>query len=186
MAARGTAKADSLHANDNFSIGAGNLRWIKPAIPDMTHEEVNTQASPLNDLAKQICESEAFVERSCAKFSSIYIVSDIYGDYSKIGVATKPTKRLAQLQTGNPSRLFIHRLFWIYCGRRNVTEIMLAIEAASHASAGRRHQRCIGEWFKCSPSEACDVVLSEVEAFAERDEVSRFSLLTPPRDLWRA
>ena len=173
-------------ANDNFSVGAGNLKWITPAIPDMNHQEVDTQAAPLTALGKQIYEAEGFISKSSAEFYSIYVVADIYGEFSKIGVANTPTKRLAQLQTGNPSRLFIHRLFWIHSRRRKVADVAMAIEAAAHASAERSHYRGVGEWFRCSPSDACDVVQSEVDMFVEHGEVYRYSLMTPPYDLWRA
>lgn len=177
---------DRRAANDNFVTGAGNLQWVTPLITDMNHAEVETQAAPLSLLGKQIYEAEGFILKSSAKFYSVYVIADIYGLFSKIGVASIPTKRLAQLQTGNPSRLFIHRLFWIYCGHKKPADVAMQIESQAHNAASKTYYRAIGEWFKCSPSEAFDVVQSQVDSFLNAGCVSRYSVMTPPFDLWRA
>ena len=177
---------DDLAERGVFTTGIGNINWVKPAIQNMSHSEVNTLARPLLHFHEQILESETTIRRSKDRFSSIYVISDIYGERSKIGMANLPTPRLAQLQTGNPNKLFIHRLFWIYSEKTPSAQTAIVAERNSHEAASEKYQRAVGEWFDCTPSQAHDVVEAELAWLVENGHMSRFCAMTPTRRMWSA
>lgn len=73
-----------------------------------------------------------------SKNGYIYIIQQGKSDYYKIGYTTKEvTKRLADLQTGNPEVL--HIVSYHHVDDRRKTERIL------HEIAGKYHYR--GEWF---------------------------------------
>jgi hypothetical protein len=80
---------------------------------------------------------------------SIYIIGPT-GNPVKVGFAENVTKRLMELQIGNPDQLIIHHIlnFPAYA-----TE---AVESAAHQRLAPFHRR--GEWFNISADEAKAVV----------------------------
>lgn len=175
-------------ANDNHIVGLGNIHWRPPETPDMSPAEVRTLCKPFNELHEMIAEATSIVnaDKTGRYGGAIYVISDIYGHLTKIGKAMSPLDRLAQLQTGNPSKLFIHRVFWLANdGSRWLTQAALVdrIERDSHRSAEVRYERLEGEWFRCSPSDAHDVVY---EVIGREPSVKKCCVMTPLRDIWRA
>jgi hypothetical protein len=182
------AEHERHHDNDNnpFFTGIGNVEWVAPEIEDMSHAEVRSMSAPLDHFNSQIIEAEGAVRKSKCGFSSIYVVSDIYGKASKIGMAKEPTARLAQLQTGNPGKLFIHRLFWLHGSLGEINSITTMAEKNAHASAERKYTRAVGEWFYCTPSQAHTVVEAELNFRHREGDISRFCAMTPSYPMWRA
>lgn len=176
-------------ANDNqprrYLVGAGNLTWVRPATPDMTAAEVATLARPLAKLNELIRESVDTI-RKHSGYAAIYAISDIYGGETKIGKAGDPIARLAQLQTGNHRRLFLHRVFWLAEGSVPIAEQTDAIERDSHIRAGGIYTRLEGEWFKCSPSEAHRVIEEVVSTAKGTGRIAQYCVMTPAQELWRA
>lgn len=168
-------------ANDNrkqraYRTGAGNAEWVVPAFENMSKAEVVTQSAPLVEFQMMLAEAIEVVERekSPAAECAVYVIADIYGRESKIGKAVNPLLRLAQLQTGNPRKLFVHRVFW------SSQELADAIERDSHRTAEMHFGRLEGEWFACTPSDAHDVIESVIGDFP-----ISFCAMTPLRELWR-
>lgn len=175
-------------ANDNHIVGMGNIPWRVPDTPDMTPAEVRRICRPFFELHEMISEATQIVNSdNTGKYGgAIYVISDIYGKSSKIGKATSPLERLSQLQTGNPSKLFIHRLFWIAsAGEHWITQTAIVdrVEKDSHRAAESKYDRLEGEWFNCSPSEAYDVIDGVI---ARESLVNKCCAMTPLRDIWRA
>lgn len=64
----------------------------------------------------------------------------------KIGYSNDVAKRLATLQTGNPSKLYIHHIEEVPDDRARLLEHKLHRELS--------HKRIKGEWFDLTPDEA--------------------------------
>ncbi|MBX4941161.1 GIY-YIG nuclease family protein [Rhizobium binae] len=143
-------------ANDNRAVdivaaGDGNIEWKS----DDYHARLKTAGiedqSPLMNLHALLCAARWTTSDKVRRDRSafVYVISDIRGEFSKIGYAVDPIKRLASLQTGNPLKLYIHRSFML-----RKLSIAKKVEYWSHAIASERHGRLEGEWFQCSPSQA--------------------------------
>lgn len=81
--------------------------------------------------------------------SWIYVVGTDTKPY-KIGLSTRPTKRLKDIQTGHPEKLKIHYLHEI-----NKEEVSL-IEKMIHKNI--KHKQTHGEWFDLELEEAISEV----------------------------
>lgn len=131
-------------------IGDGNIEWRGTEHRAMLAQARLGDESPLINLHKLLVAAAPTakrIRRDGAAF--VYVISDIEGEYSKIGYAVSAPKRLASLQTGNPKKLYIHRSFII-------TKLSVAkrVEFWAHTIASEKHKRLEGEWFHCSPSQA--------------------------------
>jgi hypothetical protein len=91
---------------------------------------------------------------------AVYIIAG--GEHSKVGVSNDPDKRLKQLQTGNPTNLFIHEKFWFKSENK-------ARQVEQQAHKALKKHRQAGEWFSISPVEAERVVrgISDGDFFVE-------------------
>jgi hypothetical protein len=176
-------------ANDNqprrYLVGAGNITWVKPEVPNMTAAEVFTLARPLAKLNDLIRESVDTI-RNLNGYAAIYAISDIYGEATKIGKAGDPIARLAQLQTGNHRKLFLHRVFWLAEGSRPIAEETDVVERDAHVRAGSLYTRLEGEWFRCSPSEAHKAIEEVVTVEKGTGRIAQYCVMTPEQELWRA
>lgn len=74
----------------------------------------------------------------------LYFIRQVSTTKYKVGWTTDPISRLSNLQTGNPDKLEIARLFAIKNGR--------AVEAESHIHNQLKqiHRHIQGEWFDIS------------------------------------
>jgi hypothetical protein len=146
-------------ANDNWNtdiciVGDGNVEWNSDDHLDRLGVARITAKSTLMNLHALLSEATKTadrVHRDCRTF--VYVISDLSGEFSKIGYAVDPIKRLASLQTGNPRKLYIHRSFML-CK----LSVAKKVEYWSHSIASERHARLEGEWFECSPSQAHSVI----------------------------
>lgn len=77
----------------------------------------------------------------------VYIIRDNHKEHIKIGIATDPHKRLAQLQTGNSTPLELEYVSYV-CS--NASEI----EASLHKHFKDKH--VFGEWFDANSSEVIE------------------------------
>jgi hypothetical protein len=168
--------------NDNqprqrYQTGAGNPNWVVPEFAGLTKAEIAILAKPLIEFHDMVVEAtDVVVACKTPKVEcAVYVVSDIYGREVKIGKAANPAYRLAQLQTGNHRKLFLHRVFWMSQAEAD------QVERAAHIVAERLHSRLEGEWFHCSPSEAHEIVESVIPY-----EQARYCVMTPLSELWRA
>lgn len=80
---------------------------------------------------------------------SLYVISEIDGQFIKIGVSQHPVKRLADLQSANARKLQIERTFELRSRNIALTAEARAHEILAHCRAG-------GEWFKTDANEAVD------------------------------
>lgn len=88
---------------------------------------------------------------------AVYVVSDIKGEVSKIGMAHCPSSRLSRIQTGSPEELFLHRVFWVD-DRGYAAEVeLIAHELATPLG------RLMGEWFQCRVDQAHGFIVSAME-----------------------
>lgn len=154
-------------ANDNLPIeklvGLGNRLWAPPPIDVMNSAEVDIGAKPLRILHEMIVQALACIaddEDDTLNEGAVYVVGDVMASVVKIGKAIDPVLRLAQLQTGHPNRLFLHRVFWM---DKKAADI---IELSAHERAALRYRRLQGEWFACTPNEAHEAI--EDAIFDER------------------
>lgn len=77
----------------------------------------------------------------------VYLISEVRGEFVKIGVTDDVFRRLATLQTANP------RLLKVECSTMLPERYMArGVEAKAHQLL--RHRRWSGEWFCCSVSDA--------------------------------
>jgi hypothetical protein len=81
----------------------------------------------------------------------VYVIAPLAGYPVKIGVAEKPTKRLAGIQTSCWEELVIHGLY-----RADNKSNAYRLEKLSHKRLGDR--RIIGEWFNVFASDALEVL----------------------------
>jgi hypothetical protein len=90
--------------------------------------------------------------------TNIYAIRTFDAPFVKLGTALDPDKRLKELQTGNPFKLFIHAV------KKNVTR---QDETQLHYRFSRF--RATGEWF-----DWCDAVREEVDLWEkwDRSEIS--------------
>lgn len=142
-------------ANDNqpkrHLVGIGNAPWrVNDEFGELSPAEVMTASLPLRQLHEMVVQSVELIrtDPTGVQNYSVYVIGDVMGRQCKIGKAANPVSRLAQLQTGNPNLLFLHRVFWM---RRVVAD---RVEVTAHRIAGNRYTRLQGEWFECSPDQA--------------------------------
>lgn len=100
---------------------------------------------------------------------AVYVVGTLNPSCVKVGMATDPVARLAQLQTGNPERLFLHRVFWMHR-----PAAAFELEQRAHAFLGKKSNRLVGEWFDCSQVLAHDTIIN-----ACRSATLGFLAITP-------
>lgn len=89
----------------------------------------------------------ACIPTSCPGFSYVYAIGDGHGNV-KIGAADDVRKRIKQLQTGNPSRLYL--VAFVRLSSRHDADL---VERTAHQS--NAEDRVHGEWF--SISDGCAV-----------------------------
>lgn len=99
----------------------------------------------------------------------VYVIGSVDPDYVKIGKAGSVISRLRSLQTGNPFKLYIHRIF-----KFERTIDTTKVEVWAHEDAGRLHGGGVGEWFRCGPVEAHNLIAD----ICEKERI-RCSVLTP-------
>jgi len=83
----------------------------------------------------------------------VYVICGVDQDFIKIGKASSTLARLRSLQTGNPLKLYIHRIF-SFERASDATRV----EVWAHQDASKLHGRGIGEWFKCGPEHAHSII----------------------------
>jgi hypothetical protein len=91
-----------------------------------------------------------------ANYSFVYAIADGHG-HVKIGVADNVTKRLKQLQTGNPHRLYL--VAYLPLPSRHDAD---RVEQTAHADT--EIERLCGEWFRMSDWCACQVLVDAADA----------------------
>lgn len=163
-------------ANDNqpkrYLLGIGNTPWVvSEAFGELSADEVMTASKPLRALHRIVSLAVDMMRAGeIADECSVYVIGDVFGRQCKIGKAVDPVARLAQLQTGNPNLLFLHRVFWM---GRNAADL---VEMAAHGVAENRHVRLQGEWFMCSPDEAHFAI---EDAIVLARNVGSYCVMTP-------
>lgn len=83
----------------------------------------------------------------------VYIIGSVDPDYVKIGKASSVLARLRSLQTGNPLKLYVHRIFGF-----GSTSDTTKVESWAHQDAGRLYGRAVGEWFRCGTVDAHNLI----------------------------
>lgn len=139
------ARATSIGRPNILEFGGGN------AVPDAYGYDA------LRGMARDARRTRRHLVANDNKPTSahaVYVVSDSVGLICKIGKAHCPSRRLSTIQTGNPTELFLHRVFW-FDDERSATEI----ERRSHEYANRVGRRLMGEWFECPVNHAHEIVV---------------------------
>jgi hypothetical protein len=125
-------------ANDNGFVqmlGGGNTNPTQAMLERM-HDDVS-YVNP--NLA---------VQKSSGAFN-VYVIGSVDPEFIKIGKAGSVVSRLRSIQTGNPLKLYVHRIFG-FDSTRDATRV----EAWAHQDAARIYGGAVGEWFSCGPVEA--------------------------------
>lgn len=91
-------------------------------------------------------------ERGARSEDAVYVIGPSERSACKIGLASDPLKRLAELQTGSPERLKVFALFWSMDRQAKLLE-SLALRVASDMGL-----RIRGEWVRLVPAEAAKLV----------------------------
>lgn len=173
MSHTGSARAanDNSDSTRNVICGDGNIDVV--ATDSEISEKTEYRIShPLRMLSANLHSMQASVDAEAA----VYIISDIFGKYVKIGEARDINKRLLQLQSGNPRRLYVHRAFWF----RNKQYAQYVENQSHHGAVARGYRRLQSEWFACSPKQAHDLILSTIDSL----RISYFGVVTPGSDHW--
>ena len=89
-----------------------------------------------------------FIDSNIPKIQYMYIISNDKG-YIKVGITNNPTKRLKQLQTGNPNKLSLLFTEEFESPRAH----LLKIEKIVHKELQEYKNDSIGEWFKVDESD---------------------------------
>lgn len=77
----------------------------------------------------------------------VYIIGCSNVDYIKIGISTDPKRRISELQTNSPHKLYL--AFLLRCANKNVAR---QFETLMHALLHISHSN--GEWFHATPGTA--------------------------------
>lgn len=129
-------------ANDNSLVrmsGGGNTKPTM-AMLERFHDEIVLAA---NDRFRSKTPGARFV----------YVIGEADPEYIKIGKASNVLSRMRSLQTGNHSKLYVHRVFEF-----EKTNHTTKVEAWAHEDAGRNFTRGVGEWFRCGAVEAHNLI----------------------------
>ncbi|OAM77715.1 GIY-YIG nuclease family protein [Devosia elaeis] len=129
-------------ANDNGFVrmtGGGNTNATLAML-----ERMHTEISAINADVPSRAPAGAF---------SVYVIGGVDPDFVKIGKASSVVSRLRSLQTGNPLRLFVHRIF-----KFEKTSFATKVETWAHQDAGRLYAGGVGEWFRCGSVEAHNLI----------------------------
>jgi predicted GIY-YIG superfamily endonuclease len=92
-----------------------------------------------------------------ARSAFLYVIGAGRGAH-KIGVSLRPKRRLAQLQTGNPSKLILRRA--------TEAEVTDAEKVEDYAHWLLRESRVRGEWFRVTEEAAWVALTAAVDAVA--------------------
>lgn len=93
-----------------------------------------------------------------AEATAIYVVGSIRPSCVKVGIAGNPTRRLSELQTGNPDFLFLYRVFWV-----DTFALAESVEREVHRSISLKWRRLAGEWFECPVTVAHDEIVQQLD-----------------------
>lgn len=107
------------------------------------------------DLNMVWCKSAQIREGSDEIHDAVYVVGTLNPTCVKVGMACDPIARLAQLQTGNPEKLYLHRVFWTI-----KPDAARSLEGRAHSFLAKKTKRMVGEWFECSPMVAHDTIIN--------------------------
>jgi hypothetical protein len=127
--AKQSAIAAGYSENSAHSIGWENLNkpYIKQEI-DKRFRIADVQSSPLPTKVKR------------TNSTILYLIRDVHFGRTKIGIASNPARRLADLQIGSPVELYIYAYF----------EVEKAQTHESHLHKRYNHKNLHGEWFDLS------------------------------------
>ena len=131
-------------ANDNGyvrMVGGGNTNPTLAMLERM-HDEISYVDPQRPD--QKLPSGGAF---------TVYVIGGVDPEYVKIGKASDVLARLRSIQTGNPLKLYVHRIFGF-----EKTSDTNKVEAWAHQDAARLHGRAAGEWFRCGPTDAHDLI----------------------------
>lgn len=163
----GSAKFEFL--NNPYS----RLRWSGQADSPIIHRKIigdgNVDSWSVRDLNMVWCKTSNMREGSNEIHDAVYVVGTLKANCVKVGMANDPIARLAQLQTGNHEKLYLHRVFWT-----SAPDAARDLESRSHSFLTKKTKRLVGEWFECSPMVAHDTIVN-----ACRSLVLGFQAITP-------
>jgi|GEM_PF-3811005 len=91
--------------------------------------------------------------------AAVYVITTKARNCAKIGISDNPTKRRANLQTGNSQQLMVHATFWL-----EKRQHAALVEQHCHRKLKAKGHFTIGEWFSVEPETAARFV---VEIYAE-------------------
>lgn len=171
MARRPFAEDDNHDVMRNVICGTGNIDVLSVNMDISEHQEYRL-SHPLRMLSRNLAAMRYYRD----EMSSMYVISDIFGQCVKIGEAKDINKRLLQLQAGNPRRLYVHRAFWF----QNKQYAQFVENQSHHGAKDRGFERLQSEWFRCSPSEAHNLILSTIDFL----RISSFGVATPGTAHW--
>lgn len=143
--------------NDN-NVREYHLKWMAETADFRSRNRVvgvgNVAGASVRAIDALMGHISGFGRRSsCLSNSFVYVVSDEEQRFTKIGYAVSPSRRLAELQTGSPHKLFIYRAFSFLNA-----DVAREVEYNAHIAAEMRHRRMVGEWFECNPVQAHEIV----------------------------
>lgn len=148
---RGVLEACNLICNGStqHNVRLWLFRELKEWADDASSDQCQFQVPPDCPLGRSAQEATvgktAFVPTAKPGGSFVYAVGDGHGNV-KIGVAEDVHKRIRQLQTGNPNRLYL--ISFVCLASRQQAD---RVEREAHSFYS--HDRVSGEWF--SLSDAC-------------------------------
>jgi hypothetical protein len=155
-----------------------NNPYADPRIPGHPYSPImdrtivgdgNVDKWSTRDLNMVWCKTANIREGSDKIHDAVYVVGTLNPTCIKVGMATDPIARLAQLQTGNHEKLYLHRVFWTF-----KPDAARQLESCSHSFLAKKSKRLVGEWFECSPMIAHDTIIN-----ACRSLVLGFEAITP-------
>jgi hypothetical protein len=159
----------ALNAEPTFSEGKYSRGYESPINQRWTVGDGNVEAATERQLRGVWHKTQELREGSDDIHDAVYVVGPLNPPCIKVGMATDPIARLAQLQTGNPEKLYLHRVFWTL-----KPDAARNLEAVAHSFLGKKSKRLVGEWFECSASVAHDTIIN-----ACRSLVLGFVAITP-------
>jgi len=108
---------------------------------------------------------------------AVYLITDEWLSYFKIGVAENPHRRLRELQIGNPKKLIIQLLVWF-----PTRDMARAVERAMHERFAEFNTS--GEWFDGSEFNFAFPELASFGIFVRAGGGARESPLRITQEHW--
>ena len=156
--------------NQSASRGLKPIHIVEPSRKALeAAQEKERRDRVEQDRVLSACLSDIENRRACdlgSEACCVYIM--VSEAATKIGISDQPEGRLRQVQTGHPSKLVIHKVWWFQS-----SQDALLVERATHGTLKLRGAHRSGEWFAILAQEAVVAVNEAIKHLGAHGEIDR-------------